>query len=484
MKQIFKSLSALAASVAVAVCPMTSAYSFGADSEEKQSCTVHYDLSGEGVYIPEDDDGNVPELKDLEVSCNSTFKITDITPEREGYYFSGWTADNIRGYVARDVFLTSDEDITLYPVWTGMDDENFHKVYYKVIIDGEEDLEAQKRVPPVNLLEGRIFTVPLDVFPNTGYKQRGWTDGVNEFLPETKLIMHDEDMTLYPNFKKIYNLLYTVGDADRINGVTFLEYEIAEGDSTNLQSNSRFSRNGFKILGWHCETDGKDYAPDSYFEMPGNDVVMTPIWDPINYVINFKPSSNAADNIKVSGYTDTAIIAPECDYVNEGFRFGGWQYNDTVIQPGEEFIIPGAKPGMGISFKAVWIPDEGDITTTTSTATTTTTTATETTTSTVTTTVTAPDVTDEPVSSVSGDANCDGAVDMADVVLIMQALANPNKYDIGGSDPNAITEAGKLNADVDPSVSGLTTNDALAIQNYLLKKLPSLPIVIEEPVID
>lgn len=466
MKQIFRSLSALAASTALAVCTMTADYSFGADSEERQSCTVHYDLSGEGVYIPEDDDGNVPELSDTEVSCNSTFKITDITPEREGFIFSGWTADNIRGYVARDVFLTSDEDITLYPVWVSEDDESFHKVYYKVIIDGEEDLSAQKLVPPVNLLEGRIFTVPLYAFPNTGYKQRGWTDGVNEFPTETRLIMHDEDMILYPNFKKIYTLLYTVGDADRINGVTFLEYEIAEGDSTNIQSNTRFSRNGFRIKCWHCETDGKDYAADSYFEMPGSDVVMTPVWEPVNYVINFKPSSNAADNIKVSGCTDTAIIAPECDYVNEGYRFGGWQYNDTVIQPGDEYIIPGAKPGMGISFKAVWVPSESDTTTTTTT--------TQTTTYTTTTTST-----DEPASPVSGDANCDGAVDMADAVLIMQVLAEPDKYDIGGSDPNAITAAGKLNADVDLSVRGLTTNDAQAIQNYLLKKLPSLPMVSE-----
>ena len=73
-----------------------------------------------------------------------------------------------------------------------------------------------------------------------------------------------------------------------------------------------------------------------------------------------------------------------------------------------------------------------------------------------------------------GDTNCDGQVDMADAVLIMQSLANPNKYGIGGTDEKAITEKGKTNADVDTSTKGITSNDALQIQLYLLKKIATL----------
>ena len=488
MKQLLKSLSAVTASAAIAVCSMTSGLAIAADTEEKTSCTVHYDLSEEGVIIPADEDGNVPELKDATVSPNSSIIITDIIPEKEGYSFSGWTADNIRGYESLDVFRVLEEDVTLRPVWVNTDDKEFHTVSYKVIINGVEDKAAKLRVPDKKMLAGRIFKVPLDVFTNPGYKQRGWTDGVNEFLPETKLVVHDEDMTLYPNYKKIYNLIYTVGDADRINGITKLEFEIAEGDSTNIQNTSRFSRNGFRNLKWHCETDGKDYTSDAYFVMPGSDVVMTPVWDPIRYTINFKPSSKAADNIKVSGYTDTAIVAPECDYVNPGYKFSGWQRDDLIIQPGEEYVIPGAEPGLGISFKAVWTPDNGESTTTTTTSITTTSSETTTTTSTTTVTSTASSsssttsasttsVSSTTVSTVTssypmeikyGDANCDAAIDMSDVVLIMQALANPNKYDVGGSDANAITAIGRKNADVWNTGDGVTTQDALHIQKYLL----------------
>jgi beta-galactosidase len=73
-----------------------------------------------------------------------------------------------------------------------------------------------------------------------------------------------------------------------------------------------------------------------------------------------------------------------------------------------------------------------------------------------------------------GDANCDGGVDMSDAVLIMQSLANPNKYGLNGTDRRHITQQGQLSGDVDLSVEGITSNDALRIQEYLLGKIDSL----------
>ena len=71
-----------------------------------------------------------------------------------------------------------------------------------------------------------------------------------------------------------------------------------------------------------------------------------------------------------------------------------------------------------------------------------------------------------PEKNLKGDANCDGQVDLSDAVMIMQALANPNKYGIGGTAENHLTEQGKLNGDVNGD--GLTVGDALAIQRKLL----------------
>ncbi|MBR4628130.1 MAG: glycoside hydrolase [Ruminococcus sp.] len=74
---------------------------------------------------------------------------------------------------------------------------------------------------------------------------------------------------------------------------------------------------------------------------------------------------------------------------------------------------------------------------------------------------------------VYGDANCDGDVNMADAVLIMQAVTNPDKY--GEGRPDGITAKGVKNGDVKNTGDGVTNKDALAIQQYKLGIIPKLP---------
>ena len=74
-----------------------------------------------------------------------------------------------------------------------------------------------------------------------------------------------------------------------------------------------------------------------------------------------------------------------------------------------------------------------------------------------------------------GDANCDGSISLSDAVLVMQYLGNPDAYGVGGSDKNAITEQGMINADCYNTGDGVTNNDALSIQKYMLKLISALP---------
>lgn len=435
MKHLSKTLSAVTASAVIAVCSVPTSFSYGADTEAEQKCTIHYDISEEGVYLPEDADGNVPVLADIQQSPFSSFYVTDITPEKEGFIFSGWTSDDIVAYVGNDVCRVYDTDLTLHPVWVDESDETMHKISFHVEYDGVVNTDAKKYLPDQKQLKGRLVSIPDWVFPPEGYKQRGWTDGVHEFSAYQRVIVHDEDITFTPNLKKLYKLIYSVGDADRINGVKMLEFDNIEGETTNLQALNRFSRSGFTNTGWHCEDDGKDYKAHDVFLMPSHDVTITPIWAPINYKIFFSPTSNSKDDIVIQGYTDTKITAPECTVTKQGYKFDGWKYGDVIVQPGEEYLILGSKPGLGISFSAVWSEAS-------------------------------PETTTGDVNY--GDANNDGSVDMSDVVIIMQALSNPNKYDINGSDASHITAEGRKNADVWNTGDGVTTQDALHIQKYLL----------------
>ncbi|MCR5111992.1 MAG: dockerin type I repeat-containing protein [Ruminococcus sp.] len=74
-----------------------------------------------------------------------------------------------------------------------------------------------------------------------------------------------------------------------------------------------------------------------------------------------------------------------------------------------------------------------------------------------------------------GDANCDGTVSMADAVLVMQSIANPDKYGLTGSDKDHITAQGQKNADVNGNGNGVSSYDALSIQKYMLKLIKELP---------
>ena len=69
-------------------------------------------------------------------------------------------------------------------------------------------------------------------------------------------------------------------------------------------------------------------------------------------------------------------------------------------------------------------------------------------------------------SGLCGDANCDEQVNMADSVIIMQSIANPDTY--------KLTAQGESNADTDGS-GDITNKDALTIQQYRLNIITALP---------
>ena len=57
----------------------------------------------------------------------------------------------------------------------------------------------------------------------------------------------------------------------------------------------------------------------------------------------------------------------------------------------------------------------------------------------------------------------------------MQSISNQDKYGLKGSDPDHIDEDGQKRANVvDPENTGLTVQDALQIQKFLLELITDL----------
>lgn len=87
--------------------------------------------------------------------------------------------------------------------------------------------------------------------------------------------------------------------------------------------------------------------------------------------------------------------------------------------------------------------------------------------------------TDDPTppdtkKTLPGDANCDKAIRINDAILVMQAIGNPDAYGISGSDKTHITKQGMINADVVGDGDGLTSQDAVEIQKYILNLVDKL----------
>ncbi len=144
---------------------------------------------------------------------------------------------------------------------------------------------------------------------------------------------------------------------------------------------------------------------------------------------------------------------------------GAWHTLDSADYP---VMVKAQVPGL------VNV-DETTTTTVTTTTTTTTTTVEETSTTTTTEpaqtsteTETAPSESATGVGGYAyGDANCDGSVNMGDVVAIMRSQADPDNF--------SLTPEGRAVADVYGNGDGVTNNDALAIQKFEAGIYTSLP---------
>ncbi|MBR4626727.1 MAG: dockerin type I repeat-containing protein [Ruminococcus sp.] len=417
--------AALTAVLTASMLPLVPAYA-GTDGEQEASATkIIFSYESEGATVKPDKEGNVPELNDLEGLPGDSVRLPDLKLVKEGFTFTGWTLDGVRGYAPGEVMQFLDTDAELKPVWTDKSSEVTYTAEYYVKYDGK--LYGEKEKPAsVTGAPGTLVEVSLVAYNRDGYKHLGWKlDGETEFMGEQHFIMPDHDVKLTPCWKRNYDLIYTPGDVDRVIGATGMTYAKTETISTDLQASDRFSRSGFELTGWLCDYDGEIYEPLGQFLMPSCDVTMTAVWTPINYKLLFDEGSTS---FKVPCTTDDCLTIPENRSEKNGYTFSGWNFDGNIYQPGDEYKVEGRISGLGYRFEAVWTKDS-------------------------------------EFPELLGDANGDNAVNLADAVRIMQSVSNPDKY--------MLCEQAEKNADVD-GLSGVTYRDALFIQRYKLGITASL----------
>lgn len=325
---------------------------------EQTVFTLNYDFVYDGAYCKKDG-----EFEPSEHSYPDIFEMSTAVLYHEDYYFNGWTLDDIHLIEPGDIFSMPKKDATLKAVWTPKDAEP-HIVSYSAFFDDAEhiDFEHYPRLQGAEYYPGQCLQIATLAISRDGYSQIGWTDGVVEYPCQTKIIMPDHDVTLEPSWHKYYSIRYDAGDVDRVNGDSAYVFDDRlEGMTFDLASSDRLSRSGFKLVGWHCDYDDQIYKIGSYYVMPAKNVTFYAVWEAKSYNVVFKSTSGKqSESIKVTGLTDEAIICPETTLTNNGYVFAGWKFDgdDTIYKPGDEFVIPGALPGIGIQLKSVWMTQE------------------------------------------------------------------------------------------------------------------------------
>ncbi|MBE6861015.1 MAG: rhamnogalacturonan lyase [Ruminococcus sp.] len=251
------------------------------------------------------------------------------------------------------------------------------------------------------------------------------------------------------------------GSLETLKGTLIESLELKDVDyytkwklGNNLQTSSLiFGDRDFTFISMPTEIAGSEYiltACDSKYSI--NELAALTAAKDITVYVGM---DTRVENLPqwLSGWTNTNLTANSSNEVTFNFY-------KKEIKAGEKVILgENGQSSYCVNYIAAVkeIETAPPVTTTTNIVTTTTTT---------TTTTTAP-ITAEPTRNY-GDANCDGDVNISDVVMIKCYLLNNKKY--------SISAQGLLNADVQGTGNGVNSQDALAIQKYTLSLINTLPI--------
>ena len=322
---------------------------FGQEEEENTISIIHYDISDPNITVV----GS--ETNEIEDQVHTgLFEITKIKLSKEGYSFYGWTIDGIYGYEPGDKCNIGRINATFIPLFSSKNDKITYPVKYQVLFEGEI-LETKTSLPSSLYRANSVIKIFSTYFSNDKAIQLGWTDGVNNFVGDVKMVMPRKNVTLIPIYHYYRKIIYSAGDVDGIAGNIQKEFTNREGGIRELSDGNILSRNGYNLVGWHCENDGKDYSFYYSYIMPDEDVVMTAIWEPIIYDVTFTTGVNSFPNIIIKGKTKEVINAPLLLQERQGYLFLGWLYEGKIYCPGDEIFIEGVLRGKKVSARAIWI---------------------------------------------------------------------------------------------------------------------------------
>lgn len=247
-------------------------------------------------------------------------------PTKEGFEFVNWYSD--AEYTEEYLFDTMPlGGVTLYAKWVEKE--------YTLTIDfnnGSDLLKYSVKFGS-NLAQFKPSEEPLK--PNTQFS--GWVTSNGEFIFKTSTM-------------PAYNLIVTASFDDEIvitfEGVTILVG--VEGEIINLPENPL--KDGYTFDGWYLDKSFEEEFNLTVF--PNEKLTVYPKWNAIEYTISFNSNGGSSVSDLVALF-DTLITEP-ANPLKDGYKFGGWYTDDTLLRPFEFEKMPLG----GAELYAKWVENE------------------------------------------------------------------------------------------------------------------------------
>ncbi len=282
-------------------------------------------------------------------------KITiDVTPEKMGYGFAGWSenATDTQGKLQ----FTINEETELFAIWNASI-VNYHVEFYKENSDGTYTLDGNYAYNGYSDEEVTLREEDMTHFPGYEFdEEHSVTNGV---------IKADGSLVLSLYYKRTgYELSY-----DRNGGTSTGEFPKSAykkfGEEITLPDIPEVVKEGYVAVGWGVNSrtgNGIVYSGGDKLRMPETNTIVYIVWEPVSYqlVLDANISSGTGERKEVALDYEEEYTIDSADFTREGFMLRGFSTskdsNEASYLVGDIISGMAKEAGEVITLYAVWEP--------------------------------------------------------------------------------------------------------------------------------
>ncbi len=271
-------------------------------------------------------------------------------PQREGYLFAGWYADEALENQVTDSSAVSAR--ILYAKW--------EKAKYNVVFDGNGADGGES--PEQTMTYDEKAALNPNGYTRTGYVFAGWTDELGNTYADGEEVLnltsvHEGKYTLYAQWTaNQYSIAF-----DGNTGLGGLGMANAQYDNFIELPANYFIKTGYTFAGWATTPDGEAvYADGQSVKNLTSDVdgsvTLYAVWDANEFTVSFdKNGGDGAMADAVVSY-DSGVSLPVCEFTKTGYSFIGWSLDASgdVLITDTQYDVLRTENGDKVTLYAVW----------------------------------------------------------------------------------------------------------------------------------